>query len=68
MNKPFLDAAIQRGDDIVMATNPNDWSVVNRRLPDGTAARTGFGQEYEYLKSKGYRYDCVSGRMVIGGK
>jgi len=64
VNKPFIDAAIQRGDDIYLATDPNVWGALNRRLPDGSVVRTGFGREYDYLTSKGYIYDSSTGRMT----
>ena len=67
VNKPFLDAAISRGDDFVMATNPNEWTALNRRLPDGTVTRSGFGREYDYLTSKGYVFDSQSGKMIKRG-
>jgi hypothetical protein len=64
VNKPFIDAAIQRGDDIYLATDPNVWGALNRRLPDGSVVRTGFGREYDYLTSKGYIYDSSTGKMT----
>jgi filamentous hemagglutinin len=68
VNKPWLDVAIVRGDDIFLATSPSEWSVLNRRLPDGTVVRTGFGREYDYLTAKGYRYDSKTGKMMKGGQ
>lgn len=64
VNKPFIDAAIQRGDDIALATNPSDWNALNRRLTDGTVIRSGFGKEYDYLVSRGYRYNANTGKMI----
>ena len=60
-NKPFLDSAIDRGDDILMATPIN-----NNTLYTKTGELTGYGKEYFYLKSKGYK--LVSGKMVLGGE
>ncbi|MCD8456785.1 hypothetical protein [Xylella taiwanensis] len=69
VNKPFLDAAIKRGDDIVLATtpnkapfNPNPKISGNMLRADGTL--TGFGREIEYLKKNGYVYDAATGKMV----
>jgi len=58
-NKPFLDAAIKRGDEIIIATPiTND----NLYLP-GTTELTGFGREYFYLLDCGYEY--IDGKMVL---
>ena len=62
VNKPFLDAAIERGDDIVLATKPTD-RALNKALPNGEIGRTGFGREYDYLRSRGFDYDEVTGKM-----
>ncbi|WP_346026322.1 hypothetical protein [Beduinella massiliensis] len=56
-NKPFLDAAIERGDDIVMTTPINNSSMY---LISGEI--TGYGREYQYLCSHGY--ELVNGKMV----
>jgi len=61
-NKPFLDAAIDRGDDIVMATPINNSTLFNK-----SGELTGYGREYYYLESKGY--SLVDGKMTLrGGK
>ena len=59
-NKPFLDEAIDRGDDILMATPINNSTIYTKfgRL-------TGYGREYEYLRSKGYEF--IDGKMVMKG-
>ncbi|MDD0930414.1 hypothetical protein [Xylella fastidiosa] len=64
VNKPFLDGAIKRGDDIVLATKPEE-RFLNRLASDGSGRieRTGFGREYDYLIGKGYVYDASSGMM-----
>ena len=61
-NKPWLDAAIARGDIIVLATEPtqevcyfND-SKLGKQL-------TGFGREYQYLLDHGYYYDEITHQM-----
>lgn len=59
-NKPFLDAAIERGDEILMATPIN-----NSTLYTTTGDLTGYGREYYYLLSKGYEY--VDGKMILKG-
>lgn len=64
VNRPFLDAAIARGDDIVHATKPDRRVLFRIDEASGKEVRTGFGQEYDYLLSKGYKYDDVTGRMV----
>ncbi len=62
-NKPFLDAAIKRGDDIVLATRPTA-NVLRRALPDGRVVKTGFGREYDHLLAAGYRYDEARSMMI----
>ena len=61
-NKPFLDAAIQRGDDIVVATKPE-----LRFLKRTDGSLSGFGREMQYLESKGFLYDSVTGFMRMRG-
>lgn len=63
VNRPFLDQAINRGDNIVLVTKPTD-SALNRTLPDGTVVRSGFGREYDYLQQHGYKYDGASSMMI----
>jgi hypothetical protein len=58
VNKPFLDAAIKRGDDIVLTTRPD---VKFLFKADGSL--TFFGREIQYLESRGFNYDAVSGSM-----
>ena len=56
-NKPLRDDAIQRGDNIVLATKP-DYGNLNRFDPEtGKWVRSGFGKEFDYLNLKGYKYD-----------
>lgn len=64
VNKPFLDAAISRGDNVQMATRPTN-DVLNRTNPDtGAIERSGFGREYDYLVENGYRYDSQTSTMI----
>ena len=56
-NKPFLDAAIARGDDILMATPINNSTLYTKE-----GSLTGYGREYFYLLSKGY--ELIDGKMV----
>lgn len=64
VNKPFLDAAITRGDDIVLATKPEGKVLISPKDP---SVLSGFGREVKYLEAKGYQYDPVSGHMCLGG-
>ena len=58
-NKPFLDAAISRGDEILMAT-----PIIEKNLYlPGSVELTGYGREYFYLLENGYRY--VNGKMIL---
>ncbi len=59
-NKPFLDAAISRGDEILMATPINQNTLFNK-----FNTLTGYGREYYYLVEHGYEY--VNGRMILKG-
>jgi hypothetical protein len=59
-NQPFLDKAIQRGDDFLMATDPNDI----RHLLDLNGQLTGFGREVKHLRQNGYVYDAARKMMV----
>lgn len=59
-NQPFVDKAIARGDDFLMATDPTDI----RHLVDSAGRLTGFGREVKHLTENGYVYDAVSKMMV----
>ncbi len=63
-NKEFLDAAILRGDDIVLATNPTQATLNLFDDAGSMLGRSGFGREYDYLLSKGYVFDDVTKKMV----
>lgn len=58
-NKPFLDQAIARGDEIIMATKP-----VGKAIMNDAGKLTGFGKEFEYLTGKGYHYDSLLNKMI----
>jgi hypothetical protein len=60
-NKKFLDAAIKRGDEILMSTPIN-----NSTLYTKTGELTGYGNEYFYLRSKGY--ELIDGKMIFKGE
>ena len=62
-NKPFLDKAIERGNDIILTTKPTTASLT-RTLENGAVERSGYGREIDYLKSQGYRYDPATSKMV----
>ena len=62
VNRPFLDSAIARGDEIYLATTPDATRPWNIFKPDGSL--TGFGREVQYLQSKGYVYHAATGKMV----
>ena len=53
-NQAFLDQAISRGDEFILASSPEaaeSWSY--------------FAQELSYLRSLGYVFDPATSRMVI---
>ena len=58
VNKPFLDAAVDRGDIIKIATEPSNLTLFRND------SRSGFGREIEYLESLGYRYDSTTQSMI----
>ena len=64
INKPFLDAAIKRGDDIALATVPEGKVLLS---PADPSLLSGFGREFKYLEAKGYKYDFITSRMCFGG-
>ena len=57
-NKPFLDEAISRSDEIILATIPEG------RVLEVNGVKTGFGREYAYLTDQGYHYDAISKKMI----
>jgi hypothetical protein len=59
INRPFLDAAIERGDEIYLATRPEPSQLLR-----ANGEKTGFGREIEYLIHNGYRYNALSGKMT----
>ncbi len=63
-NKPWLDEAIRRGDDIVLATKPEGKVLQSLDKVTGKWGPSGFAKEYQYLIKKGYHYDAITNRMV----
>ncbi|WP_373760657.1 hypothetical protein [Streptococcus ferus] len=63
-NKPWLDNVIQRGDIIKIATEPTSQNIYRINKLTGETELTGFGKEFEYLKSNGYKYDDINKRMI----
>lgn len=59
-NKPFLDNAIKRGDDIIVATDPRNADALFKA--DG--GLTGFGREIKHLMENGYSYDPATKMMT----
>jgi hypothetical protein len=64
VNEPFLQAAIDRGDEIYLATKPTVFNTRNLKNSDGLS---GYGREYKYLTDRGYVYDQTTGRMCYKG-
>ena len=63
-NKIWLENAIKRNDIILLATEPNYNNLHRHNKKTGKIELTGFGNEINYLKSKGYIYDSVNKIMV----
>jgi RHS repeat-associated protein len=53
-NRAFLDQAISRGDEFILASPP-----------EGAQSWTYYGQELQYLRSQGYVVDPAASRLVI---
>jgi hypothetical protein len=64
-NKPWLDNAIKRGDDIILATKPEKDQLFKIDIVTGKEVLTGFGKEYDYLIKNGYVYDETVCMMVF---
>ena len=53
VNRPWLDAALARGDIIILATKP-EMNVLSRlNNQTGKHELTGFGREYLHLRKNG---------------
>jgi len=63
-NKRWLDEAISRGDDIVLATKPEGIVLSYWDLGTKSEILTGFGREYRYLRDNGYIYDAATNMML----
>jgi len=65
INKSWLDEAIIRGDDIVLATKPEGIAILYIDDVTGEEIITGFSREYNYLVHRGYVYDAVTNTMRL---
>ena len=64
VNVKWLDEAIARNDDFILATKPTT-DVLWKIDPVSRAKTlTGFGREYQHMLDKGYVYDSLSNMMV----
>ena len=63
-NKPWLDAAIARGDMIVLATEPIGRAIYIYDDNGLISGLTGYGREIKYLETHGYVYDRAAHQMV----
>ena len=64
VNVQWLDDAIARGDDFILATKPTDDMLWKIDPLTRTKTLTGFGREYKHMISNGYAYDPVTSMMV----
>lgn len=64
-NKPWLDEVINRGDDIVLETNPDRNVLTRINYSTGKEELTGFGKEIDYLTQKGYIFDARTNTMKL---
>jgi uncharacterized Zn-binding protein involved in type VI secretion len=63
-NKPWLAAAIQRGDKILLCTTPLPGLKDPKMYNPMTKEQTTFGREIEYLAQNGYYYDPITKTMT----
>ncbi|MBF2543696.1 T7SS effector LXG polymorphic toxin [Listeria seeligeri] len=63
-NRPWLDKAIARGDDIIITTKPIENNLYRTNRETGLRELTGFGKEYNYLLEQGYKYDAKNSKMI----
>ena len=63
-NKPWLEAAVKRGDDIIIMSDKFDQSILKNSIGEVT----GFGKELKFMEElvqKGeYKYLANRGRYV----
>ena len=59
VNRPFLDEAISRGDDIALATRPTADVLFK-----ADNSLTGYGREIKHLSEAGYEVDPRTGYMT----
>ena len=64
VNIKWLDEAISRGDDIVLATKPEGKYLYKFNAKTHKRKISGFGREYNYLKKNGYVYDYSMNTMI----
>jgi len=64
-NMQWLDEAINRGDDIVLATVPEGKYLTYIDNDTGKEVITGFGSEFNYLLEHNYVYDAATHRMTL---
>lgn len=65
INKPWLDEAIKRGDNIVLATKPTGRAISYIDINTGKEIITGFGREYNYLLDNDYVYDAFTNMHLL---
>ncbi len=63
-NKPWLNEAINRGDDIVLATIPEGKVMQTFNKLSGEWGPSGFAKEFQYLIDNGYHYDSITNMMI----
>ena len=64
-NKPWLSAAVRRGDRILCATVPVfEVGSLMKYNEQGKFILSGFGHEYLFLRQQGYIYDPISRCMI----
>jgi hypothetical protein len=64
VNVQWLDEAIARSDDFILATKPTNKVISYIDFNTGKEVMTGFGREYNYLLDNGYVYDALTNMMI----
>ena len=64
VNAKWLDEAIARGDDFILATKPEGKVMQSFNKLTGEWGSSGFAREYQHLRDNGYHYDYITNTMV----
>ncbi len=67
-NKPWLESALQRGDDVVIWSNPNELTSLEKPFTlDMTKGATFFARELDFIKANATKYGYDYNKGVTSG-